>query len=365
MSAHEELRKKLCLWPIRAPRIPELMELLKTLYSEDEAELLVKVFTAPYQDAVTSEEAAERARAPVEEVRRKLDKLASRGLVMRFRHWRDGSIRYSMLPLVPGVFEFYFSGELSEDERRKLAELFEKIYRKGLAMEIAASNYPSTRVLPAVGAVEVGERIEFEHEVLPFEKAAELIKTSYKIALMKCSCRVKNPCRHPVETCLVFDSSADFMVERGYARYLTPEEAIEVLKKAEEAGLVHITTNTQRRPQFICSCCTCSCLILRALTEMGNPRAFAKSNFIAERDHSKCILCGRCIEVCPFKAHFHHYAHDGEEDRVELIPEKCVGCGLCVHHCPTGALKLVKVRNEVPEEKPRDAWLRFEMERVH
>jgi electron transport complex protein RnfB len=347
------------LWPIRTPRAPELMEILETVYTEEEAELLVAAFSAPYQDAKTSAEIAKDTDRPKEEVEKILDDLAQRGLVFRFTYWKTGSICYSLLPIVPGLFEFYFSGLADSEEKKKIASLFEKSYKDGLAMEAGPSNYSWERVIPIEETLEVTQRI------LPFEKVSEFIRTSHKIAVIPCACRTKHPCGHPVESCIVFDSSADFMVERGIGTYVTVEEALNLLERMEQDKLVHTTTDSQRRPQFICNCCTCSCLILRGLTEMHNPRAFAKSNFIARRDDDACTLCRTCIEICPFDCYYYHWEHDDEPEKIGFLEERCVGCGLCAYHCPVDAITLVKVRNEIPEETAREAWMRVESERIH
>lgn len=358
-DAHEALRHKMNLWPIRTPRNPELMEILKRLYTEEEAEFLATIFSLPYQDAKTASEIAQETGKSIKEVESILDPLARKGLVFRYTHWKTGDILYALLPIVPGLFEFYFSGLADSEEKTQIASLFEKSYKDGLAMEAGASTYPWGRIIP------VEKTLEITQEILPFEKVSEFIRTSHTTAIIPCACRTKHPCKHPVEACIVFDSSADFMVDRGIGKYLTVEEAIDLLERMEKEGLVHTTINSQRRPLFICNCCTCSCLILRGLTEMHNPRAFAKSNFMAQRDEGACILCRACIDICPFDAYFYHWPHDSETERIGLIEERCVGCGLCSYHCPAGAITLIKVRNEIPEEGPREAMLRVESERIH
>jgi Pyruvate/2-oxoacid:ferredoxin oxidoreductase delta subunit len=155
------------------------------------------------------------------------------------------------------------------------------------------------------------------------------------------------------------------MVERGSGRYLSVEKALELLERMEKAGLVHSTINTQTRPQFICNCCTCACLILRGLTELQNPRAIAKSNFLPVRNHEICTKCKKCVDICPVKANKYHAEHDEQPERILLFEERCIGCGLCAYHCPKGAIKLVKVKDQVPEMTPREAFVRVEAERVH
>ncbi|NIV45312.1 4Fe-4S dicluster domain-containing protein, partial [Candidatus Bathyarchaeota archaeon] len=60
-----------------------------------------------------------------------------------------------------------------------------------------------------------------------------------------------------------------------------------------------------------------------------------------------------------------HASHDNEPDRILLIEERCIGCGVCAYNCPNDAIKMVKVKDQVPEMTPREAMMRVEAERVH
>lgn len=364
VDVYEGLREKINLWPIRTPRTKEVMEILRILFNEEEAEFLIH-FTAPYQDPETIEQMVEKTGKPKEKVQAIANRLVSRGLLFKFTSKRDGKVYYSLMPMVPGIFEFYFSSGGDSPEKRKVGELFERHYFSGGGLEGGASNYPWARVMPIEKTITVNKEISAGHMILPFEKMSEFIKASRKIAVINCACRTKKKCGHPLEVCMVFDYYADYMVERGHGRYLTVEEALELLEKTEKAGLVHSTINTQTRPQFICNCCTCACMILRGLTELHNPRAIAKSNFIPVRDEKLCNFCRRCVTICPMKANLYHAAHDKEPERILFFEERCIGCGLCAYHCPTGAIKMVKVRDFVPEMTPREAFKRVEAERIH
>jgi len=269
------------------------------------------------------------------------------------------------MPMIPGIFEFYFSSGRDSDEKRRVAEIFEKYYVNGGGMEGGASDYPWARVMPIEETITLDRKISAEHVILPFEKMSEFIKTSRKIAVINCACRTKKKCDHPLETCLTFDYYAEFMVERGFGRFLGVEEALKLLEETERVGLVHSTLNTQTRPQFICNCCTCACLILRGLSELHNPRAIAKSNFLPVRDNELCSKCKVCVRICPMKANVYHAPHDKEPERILFLEERCIGCGLCAYHCSNGAIRLVKVRDEVPEMTPREALIRVEAERIH
>lgn len=364
INVYEKLREKISLWPIRTPRTKEVIEILRILFSEEEAEFLTH-FTAPYQDPETIEQIVEKTGKNINEVQAIVNRLVSRGLLFKFTSKSDGKVYYALMPMVPGIFEFYFSSGGDSQQKQRVGELFEKFYMSGGGLEVGASNYPWARVMPVEKTITVGREISAGHRILPFEVMSEFIKTSRKIAVINCACRMKKKCGHPLETCMVFDYYADYMVERGFGRYLTIDEALQLLEETEKAGLVHSTVNTQTRPQFICNCCTCACMILRGLTELHNPRSIAKSNFIPTRDEEKCNLCRKCVAICPMKANLYHAPHDKEPEKIIFLEERCIGCGLCAYHCPNKAIEMVKVRDLVPEATPREAFERFEAERIH
>jgi Pyruvate/2-oxoacid:ferredoxin oxidoreductase delta subunit len=363
-DVYEKLRAKISLWPIKVPRTRESMDMLRMLFTKEEAEFLTH-FTAPYQDPETLDQIVEKTGKPWKKVQAMIDHLVSRGLLFKFTSKRDGNVCYSLEPMVPGIFEFYFVSVPDSDEKRKVSDLYEKYYMSGGGIEVGASNYPWARVMPIEKTIILDKEIGVEHKILPFEKMSEFIANSRRIAVMNCACRTHLKCDHPLETCLVFDYFAEFMVERGHGRYLSIEEALKLLEEMEKAGLVHCTANVQTRPQFVCNCCTCACGILRGLSELHNPRAFAKSNFLPVRDDELCNVCRKCVRICPLKANVYHASHDNEPDRILFIEERCIGCGVCAYNCPNGAIKLVKVKDKVPEMTPREAMMRVEAERVH
>jgi pyruvate formate lyase activating enzyme len=59
-------------------------------------------------------------------------------------------------------------------------------------------------------------------------------------------------------------------------------------------------------------------------------RIFKKRPFLAYPD--KCILCKRCIEMCPKEA------ISIRENKITFDYNKCIGCLVCCESCMQGAL---------------------------
>jgi NADH-quinone oxidoreductase subunit G/formate dehydrogenase alpha subunit len=93
----------------------------------------------------------------------------------------------------------------------------------------------------------------------------------------------------------------------------------------------------------------------------GEQRKYTVEDYnpVIERDHRKCILCGRCVRICDeiMGIRVWGFANRGFDAIVttpyerSLFDTKCVFCGQCVSTCPTGALieKLSKYRGRVWE----------------
>lgn len=69
----------------------------------------------------------------------------------------------------------------------------------------------------------------------------------------------------------------------------------------------------------------------------------------AEIDHTKCIVCGKCLNACPYGAIVKNLRpcergcpvgaiSMGEDKKASIDEEKCISCGTCVYTCPFGAI---------------------------
>jgi NAD-dependent dihydropyrimidine dehydrogenase PreA subunit len=108
-------------------------------------------------------------------------------------------------------------------------------------------------------------------------------------------------CDYSLENCLHFGSMGRYMVEHGMAREITVEETLNILKDANEEGLVHIIDNVEGHMSTICNCCGCCCVFLDTQKKMGI-HAISSSNYIAGVNFEACVGCGTCEERCPMEA---------------------------------------------------------------
>jgi len=95
-------------------------------------------------------------------------------------------------------------------------------------------------------------------------------------------------------------------------------------------------SNNQQGLWYMCSCCTCSCGILRGMADLGIANVVARSSFVNTVDQEQCVGCELCLASCQFKALSMESEREAKVDR-----QKCVGCGVCADSCPEGALALV------------------------
>jgi hypothetical protein len=176
--------------------------------------------------------------------------------------------------------------------------------------------------------IPVHRYIEGKQKVLDLSQMKQILNEAKVISVSDCSCRKKiHKCNAPLETCFSFNDRAEKLVKKGLARKVSLKEALDVLKRSHEAGLVHLTLTYQGKeaPEVVCSCCSCCCHSLAALVRFRMPDAVVASKYVATFNSEACINCGKCASRCQFKA---RYTKNG---KVEFDETKCFGWSLHKH----------------------------------
>lgn len=200
------------------------------------------------------------------------------------------------------------------------------------------------------GTLQQGGEADYSYVLLP--EAEELIGRQSSVFLWPCNCRAMyRRCARPVNVCLRFDN------DRGLGWEISTERAVEVLREADRAGLVHTAyVGEGARDYGICNCCTDCCFPHVAARRLGVADLWPTRRHRAVVDAAACTLCGRCASRCPFGAlavqreegDDGHAGYDvvarragegaGKSRSLLLAAVECRGCGLCATGCPEAAI---------------------------
>jgi Pyruvate/2-oxoacid:ferredoxin oxidoreductase delta subunit len=176
-----------------------------------------------------------------------------------------------------------------------------------------------------------------QQRVLDLSSAEKIIEEAKSIGVQKCVCRNKlHKCNAPIDVCLALNFD-DKTTERGTKR-ISRSQALEIMRRTNEAGLVHMTITTigKKKPSAICSCCSCCCHSLSAMIRFGIPDSHVvSSEYVASNNPETCSNCGTCVKRCQF------HARRSLDGKMQFDQAKCFGCGLCVSTCPTDSITLV------------------------
>ena len=296
------------------------LRILRRLFSEEEAAFAVNL-------SLISEPAkviAERVGMEVDEASELLEQMSKKGLL--YRRKRDGAPVYSAAQYVVGIWEYQVN-TLDTELIRDMSDYIHYLFKPDVWREA-----PQLRTIP------VSESITIEHEILPHEQAEHIVRQREKIAVAPCICRrehkmIGEGCDKPEESCLVFDLGADYYVENGLARYIEVDEALQIIARAEETGLVLQPSNSKHIAN-ICCCCGCCCGIMLAFKRHPKPASLVSTPFRIAADEDLCSGCGDCVLRCQMEA------LSMMEDVVATDLDRCIGCGLCVTTCPSDCLYL-------------------------
>lgn len=214
--------------------------------------------------------------------------------------------QYVLPMFVPGSAEFSnMNAELLE-EHPELGRFFERMSR--IPLEKVTPMVPPGGAGVGMHVIPVERAIEMENQSVSVEHISHwLDKYEGKYAASPCSCRrsrktFEEGCADdPEGWCIAVGDMADFVVETNKGgRYITKEEALDILRQAEENGFVHQITNIDGEDKIfaICNCNVNVCYALRT-SQLFNTPNLSRSAYVARVNKEECVACGRCVEYCP------------------------------------------------------------------
>ncbi len=335
-GVYGKLQKRLDRFVIGAPPSREIFEILKLLYTEQEA------FVASRMPIIFSSlsRISRLTGVGMQELVPLLAGMAEKGLVMDFE--RNGRTFYILSPTMLGFFEFTFMRVNRDVPQERLARLmWEYVHEnRDVARKILSGETPLGRALVEEEAL--GEDVH--SQVLTHETAAGIIREAKKIGVGLCYCRhlrehVDDGCSYAMDVCTAFNAGASYLVRRGFMREVSKEEALDIFSRTKEEGLVYVADNVKRRPSFVCHCCGCCCGLLGGMKKLRLENVVATSPYLAKIDGGKCTGCGLCVKKC--QVDMINLVEDGRGKRGEVDSRFCLGCGVCVAACREGALRMV------------------------
>ena len=339
----EHLSKAGMGYPVR----DTLLDILREHLSPSEAEIALALPTGiiPLLP-VGVDEILDRVSIPREELESALEHLVQKGALYTGTT-PSGERGYALLHVGFGFPQtFFWKGEDTPQARKMTLLVARYFNRKVIAEGYGGTPTKQYRYIP------VGKSIKADQQaVFPIQLMEQVIGNARRIAVAHCPCRVSyrlvgRGCEHPTEVCMKFDDLADFVIEQGLGRELTEEEALDVIRIAEDAGLVHFVDNALGEIKHNCNCCGCACWNVGNIRRRKIPRDdLMATYFMRDTEYGECTGCGECVTICPVEA-------VEMSDGVPVVDgEWCIGCGVCATVCPSDAVVL-NVREDRVDERP-------------
>lgn len=254
-AAYVKLSKALNRIPIGFPEIEDRshLRILEWIFEPDEAELASKMKLI----GETVEKMSKRLKIPFNDLRAKLEIMEEKGQILA-RNTKKGK-KYGIYPFVVGIYEDQIH-RMDEE----FAQLFKEYIQKSKRDIIFTNKPPIQRIVP------VNRVIKTELEIHPYNQAEQMIRSARSWGLRECICKkqkglIGEPCNYQTSVCLVSSKRENAYKDSPQTETITIERSLEILREAEEAGLVHSSMNIKEGHSYICNCCTCCCGVLRGV----------------------------------------------------------------------------------------------------
>lgn len=252
----------------------------------------------------TAKEMSKIIRKPEEYCHKQMMKLAEYGTT--FVNTIDGvDVFWHAESWIPGVMEMIVNN-LENVKKYPVVSYAMEAYGR-LRGPLSAGLFP-----PGIGlmrVIPIESSVDAKTKHVKYESIEKYLNENNIFSCSACSCRTNREemgegCGHLKEDmCIQMGHAAEYYIRTGRAREITREEAFEIIKRAEDNGLMHSIPNIDGhgKTHAICNCCGCGCLSLRTGLMYKNVD-MTRSNFIAKPNRDKCTACGQCVEYCPMNA---------------------------------------------------------------
>ncbi|HOK09588.1 MAG TPA: 4Fe-4S binding protein [Candidatus Hydrogenedens sp.] len=338
---YQLLQKQMDHFITTAPESPILLEILKMLFTPEEANLARQLPTCPTPLSKLSKKLKMEPQA----LEDKLSELALRGLVVDVKKGQERF--FALAPVLGGIFEFIMMRIRDNLPVPQLAELFDQYIKKNQNFIYASfdTKYPFARAF--VREESLPDEKEVSTEVLDWERVSKIIETASNVSVGLCACRHNNQhlgkaCSNPLETCISINGGADAMIQMKISKQITTKDAMNIVENCKKHQLVQIGDNVQQGVTFLCNCCSCCCSLINAIRTCNIKHAIKTSNWVMSVDKEKCKGCGKCTAVCPVQAIELKKVKelDNQPSTADVDDTLCLGCGVCSTVCKSGAINM-------------------------
>ena len=283
---------------------PEYWALDEVLTKEEVKFLLsFKKTRVPYD----LEQLAEMNAMSIEETKKMVDHLLWIGVLESNRENPDKHLQYNVPIFVPGSAEFMMMNDELTAQHPNLATFFNLMTQ--MPLEGVTPMVPPGGAGVGMHVIPVEKAIEAESTSVSVEHISHWLSKYDKYSVGQCTCRKQQAMRGEGsgningEFCMGMGDMAEYCVNRGMGRYISYEEALEILERAERHGFVHQITNIDGEDKIvaICNCAPGVCNAIRT-SQLYNTPNMSRSAYRAHVEKAKCVACGKCVEVCPVGA---------------------------------------------------------------
>jgi H+/Na+-translocating ferredoxin:NAD+ oxidoreductase subunit B len=334
-SVYEKLAVHLSHLGMGYPVTDDLLDILRENFTPREAEVALAIPTGVIPlEATEVDLILDHIDLPGDELVEILENLTEKGLLFT-QTSPDGGKKYALHQVGFGFPQsFLWKGE-DTPHARKMAGMVAKYFNRRVTGATYGTETKAYRYIP------VGESLKADRQsVFPSHMMERVIQNANLIAVGHCPCRVGynllgKGCDHPTEVCMKYDEMARYVIDHGLAREINKEEALQLVKKSEEAGLVHFVDNCEGEIKHNCNCCGCACWNVGSIRRRKIPRDnLMATYFMRSTDEEACTGCGACVDICPVDC------LELKDDLPVVDEEWCIGCGVCATVCPTEAVYL-------------------------